>query len=157
MRKKSVRESKILLILMASILSNCLWSFGQGTTVVDASSVEADGTAHLSRAVPVPKTISPESQAFLRTPFPPFPPNLTLDAIKQLRVQADAMQAKISEDALKLYPVEIEEGTIAGIPVKTFLPLNAPADAKKTIRSRKCARKSQRILTPACMRCGTHF
>ena len=36
----------------------------------DTCTVDPDGTAHITRVVPVPKTISPEAQRFISRPGP---------------------------------------------------------------------------------------
>ena len=112
---------------MAVVVTVSLCCFGQRTEAVhDASTMDKDGTAHISRVVPIPKTISPEAQTLLATPFPPLPRDLSLDVIKQLRVQSDAVQKQFGEDELKVYPVNVTDGIMAGVSVKTFTPLRVP-------------------------------
>ena len=59
--------------------------------------LDKDGTAHISRIVPVPKTLSPEAQAMLATGKSWCPGPRSPEA------------KELIERALKLYPVKIEE------------------------------------------------
>jgi epsilon-lactone hydrolase len=76
----------------------------------DTTVIDKDGTARITRVVGVPKTISPEAQAHLATGETWAP------------ATGSAFQKAQIEKARSLYPVQIEEKTIAGVPVKIFTP-----------------------------------
>jgi monoterpene epsilon-lactone hydrolase len=85
----------------------------QSPVADDLTSIESDGTAHIKRSVPVPKTISPEAYALMSsgrrwTPEP---------GTKQ--------EAEFAERLHATYPVEITETTLAGVACKVVIPKHA--------------------------------
>ena len=65
----SIRRLKASHILPAAVLATATVFFAQSNGPQTNSSVlDANGTAHVTRVVPVPTTISPEAQAALRRP-----------------------------------------------------------------------------------------
>jgi monoterpene epsilon-lactone hydrolase len=93
----------------------------------DSSFVAVDGTAYVTRIVPMPTTVSPQAQDYLRKPVPHPGPNASL---AENRASTDAMQAKDSAANLALYPVHIGSATIAGVPVRIVTPVD-PIPASK--------------------------
>ncbi len=90
----------------------------------NSSYIDEDGTAHVSRIVPVPKTISPEAQKSLARRQPDAPPHETL---AQRRSHTDEWQRGAGEVARRVYPVKsVEEQEIAGVPVRIITPLEIP-------------------------------
>ena len=71
----------------------------------DSATFDPDGTAHITRVVPMPKTISPEAQAWLEslTHNPSAP-----ETLAERRARTDEWRAKNSAEARKLYPVTVE-------------------------------------------------
>lgn len=97
----------------------------------DSSEIGADGTAYVTRVVPVPKTISPEAQKMLGRPSSDAPSHQTL---QQRREGTDKWQNGVGEEWKKLYPVHIESGTIAGVPVRIISPLHiAPEEQGRVL------------------------
>lgn len=89
----------------------------------DTSYVDANGTAHVTRVVPVPTTVSPEAQRFLaRTP-----PDLGKMTLAQRRHNTDIWQANRGVRFRAIYPVNVSTAVIAGVPVKNITPLTMPA------------------------------
>ncbi|WP_433972600.1 alpha/beta hydrolase [Tunturiibacter lichenicola] len=86
----------------------------------NSSTLDANGTAHVTRVVPVPTTISPEAQTSLRRPA-----GAENQSLAERRTGTDAWQTRAGEASLKAYPVKIESITIAGVPVRNILPLDA--------------------------------
>ena len=81
----------------------------------ELTSIDSDGTAHIKRAVPVPKTISSDAYAMMAsgkrwTPEP---------GTKQAADFAEKLQAT--------YPVEITETALAGVTCKVVIPKRAAA------------------------------
>jgi monoterpene epsilon-lactone hydrolase len=90
----------------------------------DSASFDADGTAHITRVVPMPTTISPEAQRWIASLATDQPGNETLE---QRRVRTDAWRVRDSAEAMKHYPVAITESQIAGVKVDLISPLQIPA------------------------------
>ncbi len=90
----------------------------------DSASFDADGTAHITRIVPMPRTISPEAQQWLASLADNQPGDETLE---QRRARTDAWRARDSAEALKRYPVVITETEIAGVKTDLISPLQIPA------------------------------
>ena len=85
----------------------------------DTSYIDAQGTAHVTRVVPVPDTISPEAQHALAQPFPDQGPP---DSLAQRRARTGAYTARAREEWTKICPNQIEETKIAGVPVHIVTP-----------------------------------
>lgn len=94
----------------------------------DQSVVDADGTAHLTRVVPVPYTISPEARRSLARPVVDPPLGETL---AQKRARTDAYHHTDTMAYLALYPSHIEEGSIGGVPVRVITPASGVAADRK--------------------------
>src|SRR5580692_5223139 len=90
----------------------------------DSASFDADGTAHITRVVPMPTSISPEAQRWIASLATDQPGNETLE---QRRARTDAWRVRDSAEALKHYPVVITESEIAGVKTDLISPLQIPA------------------------------
>ncbi len=90
----------------------------------NSSVIDSDGTAHVTRVVPVPKTISPQAQAELSRPASDAPNH---DTIEERRAKTDRWQAGAGAEFARLYPVKVEESKIAGVPVRIITPANLAA------------------------------
>lgn len=92
----------------------------------DASYIDAEGTAHVTRVVPVPGTISPEARKVLGRQASDAHVDETL---QQRRSKTDAWQSRAGEESRSVYPVKsIEDGTMGGVPVKVITPVEIPGD-----------------------------
>lgn len=96
----------------------------------DSSFIDSHGTAHVTRVVPVPDTISPEAQRSLSKQIPDTPKPETL---AERRSKTDKWQAAAGERSRVLYPVNVTSGNIAGVPVRTITPLSTPADKQNRV------------------------
>ena len=85
----------------------------------NSSFIDANGTAHVTRIVPVPQTVSPEAQHMLARPQSDAPDNST---VAEQRAGVDAWQKGAGDAALKLYPATVTAGKIAGVPVRIITP-----------------------------------
>src|SRR4051812_15689603 len=85
----------------------------------DSSYIDAQGTAHVTRVVPVPKTISPEAQRRLSRPEPDQGPPQSL---ADRRKGTDAYTARARVEWSRLCPNQLVEDKIAGIPVRIVTP-----------------------------------
>lgn len=108
----------------------------QPTTAADAASrdtsyIDADGTAHITRVIPVPKDLSPEAQAFISHRLPDEAPEPSL---AERRKGLDTWEERARAQWTTLLPNTIEEKTIAGVPVHVVTPENMPqANADKVL------------------------
>jgi monoterpene epsilon-lactone hydrolase len=80
----------------------------------DATTLDPDGTAHITRVVPVPRTISPQAQALLAKGVAWAPEGGSEES------------ARLIERARALYPVTIEETAMGGVKVKRVRPKPPP-------------------------------
>ena len=80
-----------------------------------------DGTAVITRTIPVPETLSPEAQAHLATGATWAPEDGTPEQKEQI------------ERALAMYPVQIEANVLAGVPVKIVRPQQVNADRQDCV------------------------
>ena len=103
------------------------FSLGQTTQAQapnsDSSYIDPSGTAHVTRVVPVPQTVSPEAQKSLARQVSDAPRN---ESLEQRRSGTDKWQAAAGEAFRKVYPVNVEAKSIAGVPVRVISPLNKP-------------------------------
>jgi monoterpene epsilon-lactone hydrolase len=96
----------------------------------DSATFDADGTAHITRVVPMPTTVSPEAQTWLESLTHTTPGPETLG---ERRARTDAWRAQDSADARKLYPVNVEEATTAGVRTDIITPMTMPAENKSRV------------------------
>jgi acetyl esterase/lipase len=114
--------------LMLLLMPDCSVLKNQATAPnavpqTDTCTVDADGTAHVTRVVPVPQTISPEAQKFISQPGPSGPE----PTLAERRKATDTFRTGRAEEARKLYPVEIKEQTMGGVRCDVIKPLKIPA------------------------------
>lgn len=86
----------------------------------DTSYIGPNGTAHVTRVVPIPQDLSPQAQKMLAQPVSDAPRGQTL---AQRRHGTDVWQARAGALSRKLYPVHLAESRIAGVPVRLITPL----------------------------------
>lgn len=89
----------------------------------DTSYIGANGTAHVTRVVPVPQTISPEAQKSLGRQEPDQGPPQPLE---QRRKMTDAYTAGARIQWSKICPNTIVEQKMAGVPVRVVTPEGMP-------------------------------
>jgi len=93
----------------------------------DSSTIAPDGTAYISRVVPVPTTVSPAAQrALARVVSDAAKP----ETLEERRAGTDKWQTAAGEAFKKVYPVNIASGTIAGVPVRIITPLRIPREKR---------------------------
>jgi acetyl esterase/lipase len=90
----------------------------------DTSYIDAEGTAHVTRVVPIPATISAEAQHSLAHPEPDQGPPEPL-ALRRSRTDAWAQAAAVAWT--KLCPNQLVDDKIAGVPVRIVTPDAMPA------------------------------
>lgn len=96
----------------------------------DSSFIDSEGTAHVTRVVPVPTTVSPEARKMLARQISDAAPPQSL---AERRAKTDAWQSRVGAEARSIYPVKIEEQTIAGVPVKVVAPRAVPENMRERV------------------------
>lgn len=89
----------------------------------DSSVIDAHGTAHVTRVIPVPESLSPQAKKWVGEKVSDAPSHPTLE---ERRRGTDAWQARAGTEAKRLYPANVEAGTMAGVPVRIVTPLETP-------------------------------
>lgn len=112
-------------ILLSGVVATalCATAAAQSGVTKDSSVIDADGTARVTRVVPVPDTISAEAQQFLRRQESDAAKKQT---VAQQRAGTDAWQASAGKAFEAMYPVHVGADTIAGVPVRVVTPLTMP-------------------------------
>lgn len=90
----------------------------------DSSYIDAQGTAHVTRVVPIPETISPEARQMLARRIPDQAPP---ESLAERRAHTDAYTARARVAWTRICPVNIVEDKIAGVPVRVVTPDQMPA------------------------------
>ena len=109
-------------ILGSAILTLGSFACAQ-TTSLDTATFDADGTAHLTRVVPMPNTISPEAQKWLASlPLKRQGPQ----TLEQRRASTDEWRKSQSAEARRLFPVKVQETTTGGVRTDIITPLETP-------------------------------
>ena len=93
----------------------------------DTSYIDAQGTAHITRVVPIPEDLSPQARKSLARPEPDQGPPQPL---AERRRMTDAYTARARVEWTKICPNTIKEETMAGVPVHVVVPANM-TDANK--------------------------
>jgi epsilon-lactone hydrolase len=121
-----IQSSAILLVA----LNAALYAQSSAPSQTDSATFDPDGTAHLTRVVPMPTTISPEAQTWLEslahsTPGP--------ETLAERRARTDEWRARDSAEARKLYPVNVQEATMAGVRTDVITPLAMPDENRSGV------------------------
>lgn len=96
----------------------------------DSARFDPDGTAHVTRIIPMPQTISPEAQKWLdsltRHVFAP-------QTLAERRALTDKWRESQSAETKKLFPADVEDKTIAGVRTDIITPPNLPERNRKRV------------------------
>ncbi len=111
-------------------LSASLTAQSKPASQQDSATFDPDGMAHITRVVPMPTTISPEAQTWLEslTQSTPGP-----ETLAERRARTDTWRVQDSAEARKLYPVNVEEATTAGVRTDIITPMTLPAENKNRV------------------------
>jgi epsilon-lactone hydrolase len=115
----------VLQFVAAFAMASALFAQTSSAPQRDSATFDADGTARITRVVPTPSTISPEAQQWLEslTHSTPGP-----ESLAERRARTDIWRAKDSAEARRMYPVNVEETTTAGVRTDIITPLTMPAE-----------------------------
>lgn len=124
-----------LLLAACSFLGAQQQSTLQPTTAAEAptrdtSYIDPQGTAHITRVVPVPQTLSPEAQKSISRPEPDQGPPQSLE---QRRKSTDAWAVRAAAEWSRLCPNDLVNTTMAGVPVRIVTPNNMPASNRDKV------------------------
>jgi epsilon-lactone hydrolase len=113
-------------VFVLLLLATAAASAQEGTTAAqapntDTSYIDADGAAHITRVIPVPPDLSPEAKNSLARPVSDAAHPETL---AQRRSGTDAWQTRAGDFSKSLYPVNVAQDTIAGVPVRIITPIS---------------------------------
>ena len=96
----------------------------------NSSHIDADGTAHITRVIPVPTTISPQAQHHLAQGQSDQP---THETLAQRRVGTDTWQTGAGKASAAIFPVHIAESTLAGVPIRDITPTDATSPHPRSV------------------------
>ena len=96
----------------------------------DTSFIDDQGTAHVTRVVPVPQTISPQAQLVVGHPAPDQGPP---ESLENRRKGIDAYTARARVAWTRLCPNTLVEDTMAGVPVRIVTPEGLPEANKDKV------------------------
>ena len=90
----------------------------------DTTYIAPDGTAYITRIVPVPVTVSSEAQKRISRQIPDADDDAP-SSLADDRRSSDQSREKSGEAALERYPAKVADGLVAGVPVRLITPLTA--------------------------------
>jgi acetyl esterase/lipase len=128
------RHAALLLLLACSALA-AQQPAPQPTTAAEApnrdtSYIDAQGTAHITRVVPVPQTVSFQAQYALSRPMPDQGPE---ESLAERRKATDEYTAQARIDWTRICPNQLVEDKIAGVPVRIVTPEGMPEANKDKV------------------------
>jgi monoterpene epsilon-lactone hydrolase len=96
-----------------------------GTTAAQAPNsdtgyIDPSGTAHITRVIRIPPDMSPEAKKMLARPISDA---LRPQTLAERRQHTDTWQAHAGEVARKIFPANVADGTMAGVPVRVVTPV----------------------------------
>jgi monoterpene epsilon-lactone hydrolase len=116
-------------VVAVSLMAASGWA-QTGAAHTDSSVIEPDGTAYVTRSVPVPQTVSPEAQKFLGQVKSD---KKTSPTVAEQRAGTDKWQAGAGEVSKRMYPANVAEATVAGVPVRVVTPLTMAENKKDLV------------------------
>jgi monoterpene epsilon-lactone hydrolase len=125
--KQLVRNGAVSLVLATTLAAQSTPAAEQ-----DSATFDSDGTAHLTRVVPMPTTISAEAQKWLAS-LTVGQKNSGPESLADRRARTDVWRAQDSAEARKIYPVNIEETSIAGVRTDIITPIATPEGSRNRV------------------------
>jgi acetyl esterase/lipase len=117
MRNRARWRSFLFLFVIPFALFSCSQPVG------DSATFDEDGTAHITRVIPMPSTLSPEAQKWLdslaRQNYGP-------QTLAERRTGTDKWRAEGSAEARRVFPVNVQGKNIAGVRTDIITPLDMP-------------------------------
>src|SRR5262249_1900352 len=124
---KTENKNHVAFLLFFCLLLSC----SKPPVPGNSAQFDPDGTAHITRVIPMPATITPEAQKWLESlTLHPFSPR---DLVER-RALTDKWRESESAEARRLFPVKVGEETIAHVPTDIITPTNPkPENAKRVL------------------------
>jgi len=126
---KNLKSYIVLRVSVVLVVFICRLS-AQSNPVADSVTFDDDGTAHVTRVIPMPSTISPEAQQWLKSLEGQ---NSGAESLAERRRRTDEWRKKDSAEARKLYPVNVEETMTAGVRTDIITPLVTPEANRRLV------------------------
>jgi acetyl esterase/lipase len=124
-------KARAFYLAVAFALAQSLSAQSNPAAQPDSATFDQDGTAHITRVIPMPPTISAEAQKWLDSLDQQKP--TPMEALPERRVHTDAWRKWDTAEALKIYPVKIEEATTGGVRTDLITPLSNPTPERVLI------------------------
>jgi monoterpene epsilon-lactone hydrolase len=96
----------------------------------NSSKIASDGTAYVTRIMPVPNTVSPEAQKVLARMESDAS---VIETLEQRRAGTDKWQVGVGEQYKQLYPVNVTSDVIARVPVRIIAPLSIAPEKRDRV------------------------
>ncbi len=97
----------------------------------NSNRVDPDGTAHITRVVPVPTSLSPEAQKYLAMPPPAF--RTQNWPLERVRAAFAVEYTGLATELRAVFPVTVEDRTVAGVKTHFISPPTIPPDKQNRI------------------------
>jgi monoterpene epsilon-lactone hydrolase len=125
-------RSAVVLFLAASpvLLAQSIPTTADTAATHDSSYIDEQGTAHVTRVVPIPPDLSPEARNSLMRRTPDQSPP---ESLKQRRAQMEVYGARAKDAWSKLCPNTMTETTMAGVPVRVVVPANLSENGRDKV------------------------
>jgi len=120
----------VLALLLGAFHPGALLSAQIAPPEANSATFDAPGTAHITRVIPMPSTVSPEAQKWLESLTHKKSGPQTL---AERRIATDAWRKQDAAEAKKYYPVNVEEATTAGVRTDIITPLETPAENRDRV------------------------
>jgi epsilon-lactone hydrolase len=120
----------VLYLTAVFVLSQFVSAQANPPASPDSATFDADGTAHITRVIPMPSSISAEAQKWLASLAQQKvgPP----ESLAERRARTDEWRKMDSAEARKFYPVNVEETSTAGVRTDVITPLSG-AETKRVL------------------------
>ena len=124
MKRLSLKHTSLAFYSLVLLLLGC------SKPAADSARFDADGTAHITRTIPMPSTISSEAQTWLQS--------LTLrpsheQSLAERRATLDKWREQDSAEARKLFPANVEENIIGGVRCDIITPTALPDENRSRV------------------------
>ncbi len=132
----SIPRATFLLLLSAALTATAQQPASPAPTTAaeaptrDTSFIDAQGTAHITRIVPVPQALSVPSRWWLSQPAPDQGPP---EPLAERRKRTDEWAAGAAKQWSALLPNQLVEDKIAGVPVRIVTPDGMPEANKDKV------------------------
>ena len=122
--------SLALLLPAAAVRGDAQGTSTRKASNPDSATFDPDGTVHLKRVVPIPATVSPQAQQWLKEIE--GGPNQAKNLSEQ-RTRTDTWRKRDSDVARERFPVKLAETSLAGVRVHIIEPMQLPESTRDKV------------------------